>query len=211
LFARSNVILFSLQTVAHLESLAADVDNTNATFVHISGLVGSAACGNGLYKPQPSDIFCSRVRYKKEHRFGNASTLQTDTPTIASSVAADDWWLEHYGGRWQLKQSRHKGTGWRWANTLGGTALEACGSHVWRVSHIDEAATRAADLSACKELKLAVGDNALAKVTVIPARTHSTFSIKTIYAHQSNDISLVATRVMNNSAINGVTHCAGCC
>ena len=137
--------------------------------------------------------------------------MQTDTPTIASSVAADDWWLEHYGGRWQLKQSRHKGTGWRWANTLGGTALEACGSHVWRVSHIDEAATRAADLSACKELKLAVGDNALAKVTVIPARTHSTFSIKTIYAHQSNDISLVATRVMNNSAINGVTHCAGCC
>ncbi len=163
------MILFSLQTVAHLASLAADVDNSNATFVHISGLVGSAACGNGLYTPQPSDIFCSRVRYKKEHRFGNASTA---TPTLASSGAADDWWLEHYGGRWQLKQSRHKGTGWRWANVLGGIALEACGSHVWRVSHIDEATTRADDLRACKKLKLAVGDDALAKVTAIPARTH---------------------------------------
>ncbi len=161
------MIPFSLQTVAHLASLAADVDNTNATFVHISGLVGSAVCGNGLYKPQPSDIFCSRVRYKKERRFENASIMQTVTPTTASSVAADDWWLEHYGGRWQLKQSRHKGTGWRWANTLGGTALEACGSHVWRVSHIDEAATRAADLSVCKKLKLAVGDDALAKVSVM--------------------------------------------
>jgi len=34
----------------------------------------------------------------------------------------DGWWLEHCGGKWQLKQKEHKGKDLAWATVVGGCA-----------------------------------------------------------------------------------------
>ena len=77
----------------------------------------------------------------------------------------DGWWLEHCGGRWQLKQKEHKGTGLHWAAVVGECALEACGSRVWRV-----AVNKDTPFADDQGIKIAVGDDALAKVNTVPHR-----------------------------------------
>ncbi len=77
----------------------------------------------------------------------------------------DGWWLEHCGGKWQLKQKEHKGKDLAWATVVGGCALEACGSRVWRVS-----VSKGAPWEDDEDIKIAVGGDALAKVNTVPHR-----------------------------------------
>jgi hypothetical protein len=41
--------------------------------------------------------------------------------------------IEHLGGRWQVKNAKHKGTNKCHASVEGGCALEACTSRAWKV------------------------------------------------------------------------------
>ena len=105
-----------MQAAEHAETEARDAadGNSRATDIFISGVKGSGSPGNGLYKPQRTEICCNRIVYKKE--------------------GDDDWWLEHYGGTWQLKQRQQKGKDDCWAFAEGACALEECGSQVWQVA-----------------------------------------------------------------------------
>jgi hypothetical protein len=44
-----------------------------------------------------------------------------------------DKWIEHFGGKWEVKAASNRGSDNCWAWIEGGCALEACGSRDWNV------------------------------------------------------------------------------
>jgi hypothetical protein len=67
--------------------------------------------GNGLYRLQPPEGLRGPALYKKE--------------------GDDSWWLEHFDGEWQLKQTQHKGSNECCAKLARGSALESLDVNIW--------------------------------------------------------------------------------
>ncbi len=78
----------------------------------ISGVTGDyAALINGFFEPTQEKGLDGRVLYAKR---GEARV-----------------WIEHCGGKWQVKLVSDKGTDGCWAFVAGCCGLEACTSRVW--------------------------------------------------------------------------------
>ena len=78
----------------------------------ISGATGvSAALINGVLEPTQEKGLDGRVLYAKR---GDASVC-----------------IEHYAGKWSVKDAACKRMDAFWANVAGGCGLEACTSRVW--------------------------------------------------------------------------------
>ena len=106
------------QGAEHAAAVARAVadDNARAGTVLVSGATGDMAEAiNGLFAPTQEKGLDGRVVYGK---CGDGSMC-----------------IEHYVGRWQVKAVSDKGKNVRFASLIGGCALEACTSRVWRVDN----------------------------------------------------------------------------
>ncbi len=135
-FASSDVRDSFMRALQAAVARAAADDNARAAAVFIRGVRGSGSSGNGLYRPT-SEMHEYRVLYVKE--------------------GDDNWWLEHFGGKWMLKQKEHKGTSLSWAVVAGGCALEDCGSRVWEFAFDKSSPSFVED----RNIRIAFGGEAL--------------------------------------------------
>jgi hypothetical protein len=112
-----------LALTLHAQAEAIVADNERAELIFISGLAGDwedfDGDINGFFVPaqEKKKGLDGRVVYFKR---GDASVL-----------------IEHLGGRWQVKDAKHKGTNKCHASVEGGCALEACTSRDWKVEEED--------------------------------------------------------------------------
>ena len=94
-------------------------DNARAVPVFISGATGrNAANINGFFEPTEEKGLDGRVLYRKR---GDALM-----------------WMEHFEGRWHVKQESNKGTNRCYAYVEGGCAPDACTSREWMITFDDE-------------------------------------------------------------------------
>ncbi len=120
---------------AAAEERAVAEDNARAAPVFISGATGDeAALINGFYEPTEEKGLDGRVLYAKR---SDASVC-----------------IEHYGGKWRVKDVSCKRMDAFWAYVAGGCGLEACTSRVWTVIGDGEALRDAADLKLVAEAEV---------------------------------------------------------
>jgi hypothetical protein len=106
-----------LQAAALAAAVAAD--NSRAEAIFISGATSKhqQPSFNGIFDPTREKSLDGRILYK--NRF--------DPTTV----------IEHFGGKWQVKNVGHKGQDSSFASVTGFCPFEACKSKVWQVANGD--------------------------------------------------------------------------
>ena len=89
-------------------------DNLNATDIFISGVKGRHSVVNGLYSPTQEKAQDGRTIYRKS---GDEALC-----------------IEHFEGRWRVKNQSDRGSVACFAHVEGGCSLEDCRSRIWKVS-----------------------------------------------------------------------------
>jgi hypothetical protein len=92
-------------------------DNSNAADIFFFGFEGHNAVINGLYSPTQETGQDGRVLYRKSGECGEEALC-----------------IEHFDGRWRVKNQSHRGSVACFAHVEGCCALEGCRSRVWKVS-----------------------------------------------------------------------------
>ena len=103
-----------MQAKAVAEAAAAIIkENTKAADIFISGIKGRHSVVNGLYSPTREKGQDGRVLYRKN---GDEALC-----------------IEHFEGRWRVKNQSDRGSVACFAYVEGGCALEDCRSRIWKV------------------------------------------------------------------------------
>ena len=106
-----------MQAKAVAEAAAAFLkDNSNHADIFISGVKGRHSVVNGLYSPTQEKGQDGRVLYRKSGESGDEALC-----------------IEHFDGRWRVKNQSDGGSGMCCAYVEGGCALEECRLHTWKV------------------------------------------------------------------------------
>ncbi len=88
--------------------------NSSVAGIFISGIKGRHSVVNGLYSPTREKGQDGRVLYRKN---GDEALC-----------------IEHFEGRWRVKNQSDRGSVACFAHVEGGCALEGCRSRTWKVS-----------------------------------------------------------------------------
>jgi hypothetical protein len=91
-------------------------ENSKAADIFISGVKGRHSVVNGLYSPTQETGQDGRVLYRKSDESGDQALC-----------------IEHFEGRWRVKNESDRGSGACRAYVEGGCALEECRSRTWKV------------------------------------------------------------------------------
>ena len=111
-----------MQAKAAAEAAAAILkDNSMAADIFISGFEGHNSVINGLYLPTQETGQDGRRLYRKSGECGDEALC-----------------IEHFEGRWRVKNQSDGGSGMCCAYVEGGCALEDCRSLIWKVSDGDD-------------------------------------------------------------------------
>ena len=111
-----------MQAKAAAEAAAAiRKDNSKAADIFISGVKGRHSVVNGLYSPTQETGQDGRVLYRKSGECGDEALC-----------------IEHFEGRWRVKNQSDRGSVACFAQVEGCCTLEGCRSRVWKVSDGDE-------------------------------------------------------------------------
>jgi hypothetical protein len=92
-------------------------DNSKASDIFISGVNGVNFVINGLYSPTQETGQDGRVLYRKISECGDQALC-----------------IEHFEGRWCVKNQSDRGSVACFAHVEGCCALEGCRSRIWKVS-----------------------------------------------------------------------------
>ena len=92
-------------------------DNSKAGDIFISGFEGRNHEIDGLYSPTQEKGQDGRVLYRKSDECGDEALC-----------------IEHFEGRWRVKNQSDRGSGMCCAYVDGGCALEDCRLRTWKVS-----------------------------------------------------------------------------
>ena len=92
-------------------------DNAKAADIFISGVNGVNFVINGLYSPTQEKAQDGRVLYRKSDECGDEALC-----------------IEHFEGRWCVKNQSDRGSVACFAHVEGCCALEDCRSRIWKVS-----------------------------------------------------------------------------
>ena len=92
-------------------------DNAKAADIFISGIKGRHSVVNGLYSPTQETGQDGRVLYRKSDECGDEAFC-----------------IDHFDGRWCVKNQSDRGSVACFAHVEGCCALEDCRSRTWKVS-----------------------------------------------------------------------------
>jgi hypothetical protein len=92
-------------------------ENSKAADIFISGVKGRHSVVNGLYSPTQEKGQDGRVLYRKSDESGDQALC-----------------IEHFEGRWRVKNQSDRGSVACFAHVEGCCALERCRSRIWKVS-----------------------------------------------------------------------------
>ena len=110
-----------MQAKAVAEAAAAFLkDNSNHADIFISGVKGRNQKVNGLFSPTQETGQDGRMLYRKSGAPGDEAMC-----------------IEHFEGRWQVKNQSDRGSGACCAYVEGGCALEDCCLRKWKVVDSD--------------------------------------------------------------------------
>jgi hypothetical protein len=117
---------------------AAPVPVPQPNDIFISGVQGVHSAINGLYSPTQETGQDGRILYRRSGERGDEALC-----------------IEHFEGRWRVKNESDRGSGACRAYVEGGCALEECGSRTWQVENrfgdfVDEPSVRIATGDAAK-------------------------------------------------------------
>ena len=96
-------------------------DNSKAADIFISGVQGVHSVINGLYSPTQETGQDGRILYRRSGERGDEALC-----------------IEHFEGRWRVKNESDRGSGACRAYVEGGCALEECRSRTWKVVDSDD-------------------------------------------------------------------------
>jgi len=120
---------------AAVEAAAAVLkDNSKAADIFISGVQGVHSVINGLYSPTKETGQDGRILYRRSGERGDEALC-----------------IEHFEGRWRVKNESDRGSGACRAYVEGGCALEECRSRTWKVVDGDDFVDR-------QSVRMATGD-----------------------------------------------------
>jgi hypothetical protein len=91
--------------------------NSSAAGIFISGVKGRHSVVNGLYSPTQEKGQDGRRLYRKSGESGDQALC-----------------IEHFEGRWRVKNQSDRGSIACFAHVEGCCALEGCRSRIWKVS-----------------------------------------------------------------------------
>ena len=91
-------------------------DNSKAADIFISGVKGVHSVINGLYSPTQETGQDGRILYRRSGERGDEALC-----------------IEHFEGRWRVKNESDRGSGACRAYVEGGCVLEDCRSRTWNV------------------------------------------------------------------------------
>jgi hypothetical protein len=104
------------KTVAEAAAASFLKDKSKAFPMVLSGVQGVNSVINGLYLPTQEKGQDGRVLYRKSGECGEEALC-----------------IEHFDGRWRVKNQSDRGIGMCCAYVEGGCALEECLSRIWKV------------------------------------------------------------------------------
>ena len=104
------------KTVAETAAASIHKDKSKSCTMVLSGVQGVNSVINGLYLPTQETGQEGRVLYRKSGECGDEALC-----------------IEHFEGRWRVKNQSDRGSGMCCAYVEGGCALEDCRLHTWKV------------------------------------------------------------------------------
>jgi hypothetical protein len=119
-------------------------DNSQAADIFISGVEGVHSVINGLYSPTEETGQDGRILYRRSGERGDEALC-----------------IEHFEGRWRVKNESQRGSGACRAYVEGGCALEDCRSSKWDYrSRTWQVENRFGDFVDEPSVRIATGDAA---------------------------------------------------